>query len=115
MSSVCKNMSSGKVVKPQDAEQLLLSVIRPGNRVVIEGDNQKQALFLAKALANLPPAEIYDLHMLMSSVTLDEHLDLFLKKIARKLDFLRHQQSHHQRPFFAITGIRSNPLPESIA
>ena len=80
-------MNSGKVVQPQEAAKLLLSVIRPGDRVVIEGDNQKQAAFLARTLAHLPPSKIYDLHMLMSSVTLDEHLDVFRKKIARKLDF----------------------------
>ena len=87
MSSDRNHMSSGKIVEPQDAEQLLLSVIRPGNRVVIEGDNQKQAAFLAGALANLPPSKVHDLHMLMSSVTLDDHLNLFRRKIARKLDF----------------------------
>jgi len=80
-------MNSGKVIQPKNAAKLLLSIIRPGNRVVLEGDNQKQAAFLAKTLANLPPSKVHDLHMLMSSVTLDEHLDLFRKKIARRLDF----------------------------
>lgn len=81
------NMSSGKVVKSQDAEKLLLSVIRSGDRVVIEGDNQKQAAFLAKTLASLSPEKVHNLHMLMSSVTLDDHLKLFRKKIAKRLDF----------------------------
>jgi len=80
-------MRTGKVVAAQDAEQLLLAIIQPGNRVVIEGDNQKQAAFLAKVLAHLPSSKIHDLHMLMSSVTLDDHLNLFRNKIAKKLDF----------------------------
>ncbi|MEN8246949.1 MAG: malonate decarboxylase subunit alpha [Thermodesulfobacteriota bacterium] len=80
-------MRTGKVVEPQDAEKLLLSVIRSGDRVVIEGDNQKQAAFLAKKLAGLPPEKVHDLHLLMSSVTLDDHLELFRKKIAKRLDF----------------------------
>ena len=57
-------MRTGKVVAAQDAEQLLLAIIQPGNRVVIEGDNQKQAAFLAKVLAHLPSSKIHDLHIL---------------------------------------------------
>jgi malonate decarboxylase alpha subunit len=77
----------GKVIDPKDVKKLLMSVIRPGDRVVLEGNNQKQATFLSQQLADLPPADVNGLHMLMSSVTLDEHLDLFRKKIATKLDF----------------------------
>jgi malonate decarboxylase alpha subunit len=39
----------------------------PGSNV-IEGDNQKQADFLAAALANAGPARLHDLHMVQSVV-----------------------------------------------
>ena len=43
--------ASGKVVPPESAKALLEAVIRPGDRVCLEGDNQKQADLLAAALA----------------------------------------------------------------
>ena len=87
MNSVHNNCNAGKVIESQDAKKLLLSVIRSGDRVVIEGNNQKQATFLSKQLADLSASDVKDLHILMSSVTLDEHLDLFRKGIASRLDF----------------------------
>ncbi len=79
--------SANKIVDAQDAKKLLSTTIQPGNRVVLEGNNQKQAAFLAETLAGLPSSTVHDLHILMSSVTLDAHLDLFRRKIATKLDF----------------------------
>ena len=87
MNSIRDNCKAGKVIEPQDAKKMLLSVIRSGDRVVLEGNNQKQAIFLSKCLADLSASDINGLHMLMSSVTLDEHLDLFRKGIASRLDF----------------------------
>jgi malonate decarboxylase alpha subunit len=55
--------------------------------VAIEGDNQKQAAFLAKSLVKVNPQKIHDLHMVMSCPQLDEHLDIFELGIARELDF----------------------------
>ena len=43
--------AEGKRVRRQDATALLEAVIRPGDRVCLEGDNQKQADLLAVALA----------------------------------------------------------------
>jgi hypothetical protein len=45
--------ASGKMVQPESAKALLDAVIRPGDRVCLEGDNQKQADFLAEVLAAL--------------------------------------------------------------
>ncbi|WP_346949073.1 malonate decarboxylase subunit alpha, partial [Dyella sp.] len=59
----------------------------PGDRVVLEGNNQKQADFLSRALAQADPARLHDLHMIIPSVSRAEHLDLFERGIARKLDF----------------------------
>lgn len=78
--------STGKVVDPAKLGDLLQDVIRPGDRVALEGDNQKQADFLSRTLADCDPKRINKLHMLISSVSRSEHLDLFERGIADKLD-----------------------------
>lgn len=79
--------ADGKQVPRQHATALLEAVIRPGDRVCMEGDNQKQADLLAAALAAADPRRIHDLHMVQSGVVLPEHLDVFEKGIARRLDY----------------------------
>ena len=74
--------ADAKVVDPQKLNDLLHNVIRPGDRVALEGDNQKQADFLSRTLAGCDPARLHDLHMLISSVSRPEHLDLFERGIA---------------------------------
>ena len=65
----------------------LQALIAPGDRVVLEGNNQKQADFLSRSLAQVDPAKVHDLHMIIPSVSRPEQLDLFERGIARKLDF----------------------------
>lgn len=77
----------GKVVAAQDVTQVLEAVIRPFDRVNIEGNNQKQADFLAECLKKCDTQRVHDLHMVQSAVPLAVHLDLFEMGIARKLDF----------------------------
>jgi malonate decarboxylase alpha subunit len=79
--------ATGKLVPPENAKSLLEAVIRPGDRVCLEGDNQKQADFLAEVLAGVDPSRIHDLHVVQSGIVLQAHLDLFERGIARKLDF----------------------------
>ena len=79
--------ATGKLAPPENARALLEAVIRPGDRVCLEGDNQKQADFLAEALAGVDPSNIHDLHVVQSGIVLQAHLDLFERGIARKLDF----------------------------
>ena len=79
--------ASGKIVPLENAKALLEAVIRPGDRVCLEGDNQKQADFLAEVLAGVDRSGIHDLHVVQSGVVLQAHLDLFERGIARKLDF----------------------------
>jgi hypothetical protein len=50
--------TSGKVCPADRATLLLEAIIEPGDRVTIEGDNQKQADFLASALAKVDPARV---------------------------------------------------------
>jgi malonate decarboxylase alpha subunit len=77
----------GKLCPADRATELLEAVIEPGDRVAIEGDNQKQADFLASALAKLDPARVHDLHMVQSVLALPEHLAVFERGIANRLDF----------------------------
>jgi len=79
--------AAGKTVPIAKLAAFLEAVLRPGDRVCLEGDNQKQADILATALADVDPAKIHDLHMVQSGVVLPEHLDVFDKGIARRLDY----------------------------
>jgi malonate decarboxylase alpha subunit len=65
----------------------LEALIVPGDRVVIEGDNQKQADFLSRSLVEVDPAKIHDIHLLISCISRPEHLTLFERGIAHKVDF----------------------------
>ena len=76
-----KRVETGAVV------DLLHAVIESGDRVCLEGNNQKQADFLAKALVQVDPERVHDLHMVQSVLALPEHLDVFDLGIASKLDF----------------------------
>lgn len=77
----------GKLVTADNATKLLEAVVRPGDRVCLEGDNQKQADFLAASLAAVDPKIVNDLHIVQSGVVLAEHLDLFEAGVAKRLDF----------------------------
>jgi len=79
-------IAAGKHVRGRDAVALLAALLEPGDRVCIEGNNQKQAQVLARALTCLDPAKIHDLHMMQSCIHLPEHLQVFEQGIARRLD-----------------------------
>ena len=78
---------AGKTLPAARIADLLHAVLENGDRVCIEGNNQKQADFLAQALAALDPQRVHDLHMLQSVLALPEHLDVFERGVASKLDF----------------------------
>lgn len=78
---------SGKVIPTNKIGMAIDTLVIPGDRVVLEGNNQKQADFLSRALVNVDSERIHDLHMIMPSVSLPEHMDLFEKGIAKRLDF----------------------------
>jgi malonate decarboxylase alpha subunit len=94
--------ASGKRCPAGCTTQLLEAVIEPGDRVAIEGDNQKQADFLAAALANVDPARVHDLHMVQPVVALPDHLAVFERGVASRLDF-------------AFAGPQSRRLAELVA
>lgn len=85
--NAASHVVNGKVVAADQTKALLEAVLRPGDRVCLEGDNQKQADFLADKLASVDRSKIHDLHMVQSGIVLQAHLDLFERGIARKLDF----------------------------
>ncbi|MCM8608355.1 MULTISPECIES: malonate decarboxylase subunit alpha [Lactiplantibacillus] len=78
---------NGKFGQTKDAKTILEGLIQSGDRVVLEGDNQKQASFLSQTLAQVDPEKVNHLHMIMSSISRPEHLDIFEDGIASKLDF----------------------------
>ncbi|WP_163653154.1 malonate decarboxylase subunit alpha [Listeria sp. PSOL-1] len=77
----------GKFIATKDIAKVLEELLLPGTKVALEGNNQKQADFLSRSLAALNPEKVSGLHMIMSSVSRAEHLDIFEKKLAKKLDF----------------------------
>lgn len=79
--------AEGAVIRTDRIVEALEALIAPGDRVVLEGNNQKQADFLSRSLVKADPGKLHDLHMIMPSVGRAEHLDLFERGIAHKLDF----------------------------
>jgi malonate decarboxylase alpha subunit len=71
----------------EDVVRVLEAVIEPGDRICVEGNNQKQADFLSRALAQVDPERIHDLHLLISVLGRPEHIDLFELGIASHVDF----------------------------
>lgn len=82
-----KDIVVGRVIPTNRIIEVLEKLINPGDRVVLEGNNQKQASFLSEALARTNPEYLNDLHMIISSISRPEHLDLFERGIAKKVDF----------------------------
>lgn len=77
----------GKIISTEYIKEFLENTLESGDKVILEGDNQKQASFLSKSLADIDGKKLHDLHMIIPSVSLPEHLDIFEKGIASVLDF----------------------------
>lgn len=82
-----EHLLDGKYVPTETIIEVLETVIQPGDKVVLEGDNQKQASFLSKSLEQVNTDKVNQLHMIMSSISRPEHLTIFEKGIAAKIDF----------------------------
>ncbi len=80
-------MTAGKVLRASAIVEALQILIQCGDRVALEGNNQKQADFLSRSLVQVDPSVLHDVHLLISTVSRPEHLTLFERGIARKLDF----------------------------
>lgn len=82
-----QNLLDGKHIQASDIVEVMEALIEPGAKVALEGDNQKQASFLSQKLLEVNPSKVHDLHMIMSSISRPEHLNIFEKGIASKIDF----------------------------
>lgn len=80
-------VTGGKVVAAGDMVRLLEAVIECGDRLCVEGNNQKHADFLSQCLTRVDPQRVNGLHIVQSNIALTAQLDIFDKGIARKLDF----------------------------
>lgn len=76
-----------KIIRHEDCLTLLSAILEPYDKVCLEGDNQKQADFLAYVLCQLDPKKVNNLHMVQSVVALPEHIEVFERGIASRLDF----------------------------
>src|SRR3977135_2617771 len=81
------NYCDQRLIRSGNIIQVLEALLEPGDRVCLEGNNQKQADFLSRMLAQVNPARIHNLHLLISVLSRPEHLELFEKKIASRVDF----------------------------
>jgi malonate decarboxylase alpha subunit len=69
-------LDSGKIIEAME------ELVEPGDRICLEGNNQKQADFLSRKLAQVDPERIHGLHLLISVLSRPEHMDLFDRGIA---------------------------------
>ncbi|MFA7343534.1 MAG: malonate decarboxylase subunit alpha [Terrimicrobiaceae bacterium] len=81
------SLAQGKIVSHEKTADLLRAIIEPGDILCLEGDNQKQADFLAGQLASLDANDLRDLHLVMSCITLPSHIELFKRGVVRQVDF----------------------------
>ena len=78
---------NSKIVDSSRAVALLEAIICPGDRVALEGNNQKQAEFLADCLCQVDTSKVNRLHMVQSVIALPSHCEIFDRGIAEKVDF----------------------------
>ncbi|HPJ34233.1 MAG TPA: malonate decarboxylase subunit alpha [Spirochaetota bacterium] len=80
-------LTDGKIVPADKTVALLEAILKPGDKVNLEGNNQKQADYLAECLCKVDTGKINNLHMVQSVMSLPSHLDMFEAGVARKVDF----------------------------
>jgi malonate decarboxylase alpha subunit len=78
---------NGRVMQTEKMIEAIEELLEPGDRICLEGNNQKQADFLSRMLAQVNPERIHSLHLLISVLSRPEHMDLFERKIANRVDF----------------------------
>jgi malonate decarboxylase alpha subunit len=78
---------SNRVLDSEKIVEAMEELVEPGDRICLEGNNQKQADFLSRKLAQVDPQRIHGLHLLISVLSRPEHLDLFARGIADRVDF----------------------------
>ncbi len=76
-----------KFVSKEKSVKLLETIIKSNDLVCLEGNNQKQADFLAKSFCEVDQKKINNIHLVQSSLVLPQHIELFNRGIANKVDF----------------------------
>jgi malonate decarboxylase alpha subunit len=79
--------AKGRVLDAARMVDIFHALIQPGDRVCLEGNNQKQADFLSRKFAEVDPQLVHDVHLLLSVLGRSEHMDLFERGIAGRVDF----------------------------
>src|ERR1700724_4372942 len=74
----------GSILAQEKIIESLETLIVSGDRIVLEGDNQKQADFLSRSLVKVDAKKLHDLHLLKSSISVSVHLTLFYMGIAKE-------------------------------
>src|SRR5467141_3891467 len=77
----------GPILPKEKIIEALETLIVSGDKIVLEGDNQKQADFLSRSLVKVDPEKLHDVHLIISSISRPEQLTLFELGIAKKVDF----------------------------
>src|SRR5260221_4696804 len=82
-----KPWMAGPILPKEKIIEALETLIVSGDRIVLEGDNQKQADFLSRSLVQVDAKRLHVLHLIISSISRPEHLTVFELGIAKKVDF----------------------------
>lgn len=77
----------GRHIAPERMIDALNALIEPGDRLCVEGNNQKQADWLAECLAKTDPDRVRELHLVQSVLALPAHIDIIERGQVRQLDF----------------------------
>src|ERR1700751_1841237 len=82
-----KPWMKGPILPKEKIIEALETLIVSGDRIVLEGDHQKQSDCLSRSLVKVDAKRLHDLHLIISSISRPEHLTLFELGIAKKVDF----------------------------
>jgi malonate decarboxylase alpha subunit len=85
--NLARKFTGEKEIKADQIVEFFETIIKSGDKIVLEGNNQKQASFLSESLAKVDANKVNHLHMIIPSVSRTEHLDLFEDNIAEVLEF----------------------------
>ena len=76
---------NGKVIKTENIVDVLNLVVKPGDNLILEGDNQKQASFLAKAMTKVDPKKVNNIHLIICLTMLTLSIIFFIFGIVGQL------------------------------
>jgi len=63
------SIADGVVLPTERIVHVLQALIAPGDRAVVEGNNQKQLDFLSRSLAKVDPERVHDLRLIIPAVS----------------------------------------------